>query len=480
MLKKGITERMVIVMNMNQIEYDFDVMAEESLDKIYELLDEKKYFLARDEILKYNEADIAELFEDILVERDAGDAVILFRLLPKDVSVVVFSYLPSDDQLTIVDCITDKETEYIISELDFDDMIDVLEELPANLVDKILEKTPKNERKLINTFLNYPDNCAGSLMTPDYISLQKNMTVGEALDYIKEYGIDAETLYTCYVKDQGRKLIGLVSLSTLVVTDNNVKINEIMHEDYVSINVYDDQEEVADDFKKYGFIAMPVVDKEGRIVGIITVDDVLDVMEEEATEDIERMAGVIDFENSDKDYLDISVWQHTLNRLPWLVILMLSYIITGGIINKFEGMLSDVICLVAYMPMLMGTGGNTGSQAATLIIRGLATDEVEVKDFFKVIWKEFRVGVLIGAILSALNFARICWWDGQGTAIALTVCVAMLAIVVIAKMLGSMIPLVAKLCKIDPALVANPAISSISDMVSCITYFAMASLILGI
>ena len=253
-----------------------------------------------------------------------------------------------------------------------------------------------------------------------------------------------------------------------------------MHENVVSIHTMMDQEEVARNFQKYDFTSMPVVDNENRLVGIITVDDVVDIMEEEATEDIERMAGVIDFENSDKDYLDISVWQHAINRLPWLVILMLSYIITGGIINKFEGMLSDVICLVAYMPMLMGTGGNTGSQAATLIIRGLATDEVEIKDFFKVIWKEFRVGLLIGIILSVLNFARICWWDGQGPDIALTVCVAMLAIVVIAKMLGSMIPLIAKLCKIDPALVANPAISSISDMVSCITYFAMASLILGI
>lgn len=461
-------------------ELDFDAAVEQSLEKILGLLEEKQYFRARDEILKYNEADIAEMFEDILMETDTEVAVVLFRLLPKHAVSEVFSYLPSDDQLAIIDCITEKETTYIVNELDFDDKIDILEELPANLVNNILEKTPKQERKLINTFLNYPDNCAGSLMTPDYISLQKDMTVAEAMSHIKAEGLDAETIYTCYVKDTGRKLIGIVSLSTLVVTDDDVKIKDIMHEDYVWVNVYDDQEEVADDFKKYGFLAIPVVDKEHRLVGIITVDDILDVMEEEATEDIERMAGVIDFENSDKDYLDISVWQHAINRLPWLVILMLSYIITGGIITKFEGMLSNVICLVAYMPMLMGTGGNTGSQAATLIIRGLATDEVETKDFVKVLWKEFRVGFLIGVILSAINFARICWLDGQGVEIALTVCVAMLAIVIVAKMLGSMIPLIAKMCKIDPALVANPAISSISDMVSCVTYFAMASIILGI
>ncbi len=459
---------------------DIDQAAEESIQKIISLLDEKHYFRARDELLKYNAVVIAEMLEEITEETDIQMGVILFRLLPKDVSVDVFSYLPSDDQVDIINGITDKEIAYIIDELDFDDKIDILEELPANVVDKILEKTPKNERKLINTFLNYPDTCAGSLMTPDYISLQKDMTVGEALAYIKKEGMDAETVYTCYVKDQGRKLIGIVSLSTLVVTDTDMKINDIMHTDYVCVNVYDDQEDVSEEFKKYGFLAIPVVDNEHRLVGIITVDDILDVIEEEATEDIERMGGIIDFERSDKDYLDISVWKHVVNRLPWLVILMLSYIITGGIITRFEGMLSDVICLVAYMPMLMGTGGNTGSQAATLIIRGLATDEVDTSDVFKILWKEFRIGTVIGLFLSGLNFARICWLDGNGPMIALTVCVAMLVIVIVAKILGSMIPLLAKTLKIDPALVANPAISSISDMVSCITYFLMATLFLGI
>ncbi|HKM28117.1 MAG TPA: magnesium transporter [Anaerovoracaceae bacterium] len=459
---------------------DLELAIEESLEKILELLEEKKYFMARDELLKYNAVDIAEMLEEVTEETDIQMTIILFRLLPKDVSVDVFSYLPSDDQVEIVNGITDKEITYIIQELDFDDKIDILEELPANVVDKILEKTPKNERKLINTFLNYPDTCAGSLMTPDYISLQKDMTVAEAMAYIKKEGMDAETIYTCYVKDQGRKLIGIVSLSTLVVADDERYIKDIMRTDYVFENVYDDQEEVAEDFKKYGFLAIPIVDNEHRLVGIVTVDDILDVMEEEATEDMERMAGVMDFDNSDKDYLDISVWKHVLNRLPWLVILMLSYIVTGGIITSFEGMLSDVICLVAYMPMLMGTGGNTGSQAATLIIRGLATDEVDTSDVWKILWKEFRVGLVIGVILSALNFARICWMDSRGVMIALTVCLAMLLIVVVAKILGSMIPLLAKACKIDPALVANPAISSISDMVSCIAYFLMATWLLGI
>ena len=459
---------------------DLDMLLEESLEKILGLLEEKKYFQARDELLKYNAVDIAELLEEITEETEIEMTIILFRLLPKDVSVEVFSELPSDDQVEIVNGITDKEIDFIVKEMDFDDKIDILEELPANIVDKILEKTPKNERKLINTFLNYPDTCAGSLMTPDYISLQKDWTVGEALEYIKKVGMDAETIYTCYVKDSGRKLIGIVSLSTLVISDDEVRIKNIMRTDYVYENVYDDQEDVSEDFKKYGFLAIPVVDKEHRLVGIITVDDILDVMEEEATEDIERMNGVIDWENSDKGYLDISVWQHVLNRLPWLIILMIAYIFTGMIITRFEGKLSEIICLVAYMPMLMGTGGNTGSQAATLIIRGLATDEVDTSDVWKILWKELRVGFLIGAILSVLNFARVCWLDGNGAMVALTVCSAMLFIVVFAKVLGSMVPLLVKKIRLDPALIANPAISSVSDMVALSIYFAMALLFLGL
>lgn len=465
---------------MDNIMMDSDMLMEESLEKILELLENKKYFQARDELLKYNAVDIAELLEEITEETEIDMTIILFRLLPKDVSVEVFSELPTDDQVEIVNGITDKEITFIVQEMDFDDKIDVLEELPANVVDKILEKTPKNERKLINTFLNYPDTCAGSLMTPDYISLQKDWSVGEALEYIKKVGMDAETVYTCYVKDSGRKLIGIVSLSTLVISDDEIKIKDIMRTDYVYENVYDDQEDVSEDFKKYGFLAIPVVDKEQRLVGIITVDDILDVMEEEATEDIERMNGVIDWENSDKGYLDMSVWQHVINRLPWLVILMIAYIFTGMIITSFEGRLSQIICLVAYMPMLMGTGGNTGSQAATLIIRGLATDEVDTSDVFKILWKEIRIGFLIGLILSTLNFARVVLLDGQGPMIALTVCSAMLCIVIFAKVIGSMIPLLVKKIKLDPALIANPAISSVSDMVALSIYFAMAMIFLGL
>ena len=458
-----------------------EIAAEESLEKIFNFISEKKYFKARDELLKYNEADIAEMFEEMLEDRDILEStLVIYRLLPKDTSVEVFSYLPSDDQLKIVEGITEAELSYIVQELDFDDKIDILEELPATLVDMILEKTPKDERHLINTFLNYPDNCAGSLMTPNYISLEMGMTVGEALAYIKKVGMDAETLYTCYVKDSGRKLIGIVSLSTLVITEDWVKIQDVMHTDYVWINVYDDREEVSEVFKKYDFIAMPVVDKEHRIVGIITIDDILDVIEDETTEDIERMAGIIDLEDSDKEYLDKSVFQHVKARLPWLLMMMVALMLTGAIISGFEEVLSKVIVLVAYMPLLMGMGGNTGSQASTLIVRGLALNEVELEDTFKVLWKEFRISFCVGAVLSVFNFAKIIWIDGESPLIAATVCISLILIVTFAKCLGGMVPMLAKKLNVDPALMANPVIASLTDMVSVLIYFVMAKIILGL
>jgi len=449
-----------------------------AVSEILNLIEEKKYIKAREILLLNNEVEIAEILEEMMEKPGMEKVIILFRTLPKDVSVEVFSYMPIDDQIKIINGITDKEIRFILDELSFDDMIDVLDELPANLVDKILEKTPKEERKLINTFLNYPDTCAGSLMTPDYISLQKDMTVEEALAYIKKEGMDSETIYTCYVKEKGRKLQGIVSLRTLVVSDSDKKISDIMHEDFICVNVLDDQEEVSEVFKKYGFLAIPVVDKEQRLVGIITVDDILDVIEEETTEDFERMAGVM--ASADKEYLDISVWKHIRNRLPWLFVLMCSYVITGGIIRSFENSLSKVIALVAYMPMLMGTGGNSGSQSATLIIRGMALNEISLKDAGRVIWKEIRISFIIGILLSSLNFARVWLLDKEGPLIAATVCISMIVIVVAAKSIGSMLPMLAKKVGIDPALMANPMIASLTDMVSVITYFLMAKAILGV
>ncbi|MDF3001363.1 MAG: mgtE [Bacillota bacterium] len=447
------------------------------IQTILELLDAKKYSRARDEILKNNTVDIAEILEEVIEELGIEKAIILFRTLPKDVSAEVFAYLPIDDQIEIISVITDREVEHIIDELAFDDMIDVLEELPANVVDKILEKSTKEERRLINTFLNYPETSAGSLMTPDYISLRKNMTVAEALAYIKKEGMDRETVYTCYIKDEGRRLLGIVSLRTLVVSEDDVQVGDLMHEDIIYVNVLDDQEDVSDAFKKYGFLAIPVVDNEQRLVGIITVDDILDVIDEEATEDFHKMAGMA---VSTEEYLDMSVWHHVRNRLPWLFVLMCSYVITGSIISNFQEGLSKVIVLVTYMPMLMGTGGNSGSQSATLVIRGLAVGDVETSDALGVLWKELRVSFLIGLVLSALNFARIFWMDGQSTMIAATVCGAMMLIVIAAKTIGSMLPIFAKKVGIDPALMASPMIASLTDMISVVTYFALASFILGI
>lgn len=448
------------------------------LKQVLECIESKKYSHARDLLIENNAVDIAEILEEVLEETDVEKTTVLFRILPKDIAVDVFSYLPPEDQIAIIGAITDKEISYIMDELAFDDMIDVLEELPANVVDKILAKTSKDERKLINTFLNYPDTCAGSLMTPDYITLRKDMTVGEALAYIKREGMDSETIYTCYVKDEGRKLLGIVSLRTLVIADDFTPIEELMHTDIVRVNVYDDQEEVSDIFTKYGFLAIPVVDNEGRIVGIITVDDILDVIEEETTEDFERMAGVM--ADSDRDYLDMSVWQHVKSRIPWLFLLMCSYVITGGIIARFEVVLSKVISLVAYMPMLMGTGGNSGSQSATLVIRGMSVDEIDLDDFLKVLFKELGVSIIIGLALSSLNFIRIYYIEKQGVMVALTVCAAMLVIVVAAKLIGSMLPMLAKRIGIDPALMATPTISSLTDMVSVITYFTLAKIFLNI
>ena len=461
--------------NVNMVP-DMDQAYEESFYKVVEYLETKRYFHARDELLKHNEVEIAEMLVDIRREFDLQRMVVLFRALPKDISVDVFAELSVDDQVDIINIITDPEIRYILDELDFDDMIDVLEELPSNIVDKILDKTPKSERRLINTFLKYKEDSAGALMTPEYINLKKTSTVREALVHIKEVGLDSETIYTCYVLDSGRKLIGVVSLKSLVISPDTALVSDLMHEDPVVAHVDDDQEEVSDLFTRYGYLAIPVVDNEYRLVGIVTVDDILDVIEEEATEDIERMGGVID--TTDREYLDMSVLQHVRARLPWLFLLMCSYFITGGILQKFEDAMSAVIALVIYMPMLMGTGGNSGSQSSTLVIRGMATGDLELGDFLKVMWKEIRVGVIVGICLSALNFFRIVYLDHNPPLVAVTVCVSMILIVIIAKLIGSMLPMLAKRIGIDPALMAGPMMASITDMISLCTYFIMAGVFL--
>ncbi|MDR1028185.1 MAG: magnesium transporter [Clostridiales Family XIII bacterium] len=446
---------------------------EETEEKIILLLDAKKYIGARNEVLQLNEADVADVIGETSDRLGIEPAIILFRMLPKDEAAEVFSRLSTDDQLAIIKGITDKEIQYIIDEMDFDDMIDVLEELPANVVDKILEKSTKEERKLINTFLNYPEDSAGSLMTPDYITLRKNWNVGEALAHIKRAGMDSETVYTCYVKDWGRKLLGIVSLRSLVTRDADTLIADLMVGDIVYVNVYDDQEKVSEAFTKYGFLAIPVVDNEKRLVGIITVDDILRVVEEEVTEDIERMGGV--FGSDDREYLDTGVFRQVRNRFPWLILLMFSAMLTGLVISRFELLLTDVASLMTYLPLLMGTGGNSGSQASTLIIRGLAVGEIEPRDAAKVLWKELRISILLGVCLSAINLLKILFLDGEPLDIGVTVCIAQIIVIVLAKCLGGMLPLLAKKIGIDPALMAAPFISTLTDTFSCLIYFTLAS-----
>ena len=465
-------------LNLNSTVEEMDQAYDESIEKVFELIEEKKYFQCRDELLKHDEVEISEMLDDIRREYDLQKVVILFRTLPKDVSVEVFSYLDVDYQVDVINMITDPEIEFILDELDFDDMIDVLEELPANVVDKILSKATKQERKMINQFLKYKEDSAGSLMTPDYINLTKSWTVREALDHIKEVGLDSETIYSCYVIDRGRKLIGVVSLRALVISDDSLLVSDIMHEDPLCVNVDEDQEEVMDLFNRYGYLAIPVVDNEGRLVGIVTVDDILDVIEEETSEDIERMGGVIS--NDDKSYLDMSVWSHVKARFPWLLLLMCSYFVTGGIISSFEDALSDMICLVTYMPMLMGTAGNSGTQSSTLVIRGMATGDIELDDFIKVAWKEMRVSITVGLCLSVINAARIVFITHESLMVAITVCLSMIIAIMIAKLIGAMLPMIAKKIGIDPALMAGPLMASITDMLALGTYFVMAGFFLHI
>lgn len=449
----------------------------QSLKLILELLEDKKFNKARLEILKCNEADAAEIIEEVQDELGIEKAIVLFRMLPKNLSAEVFTYISNDRKMEIINGITDKEVLHIIDELNFDDMIDVLEELPANVVDRVIAKADSETRKLINNFLNYPEDCAGSLMTIEYIGLKKEMTVKEALAYIKENGMDSETVYTCYVMDHARKLEGIISLRKLVISDENLIIKDLMSTDMIRVKVNDDREEVSYIFRKYNFLALPVVDKEGRMVGIITFDDILDVIDEETTEDFQKMAGM---EPSQTEYLGTGVITLARNRIIWLVVLMFSYMATGALIGYFQPALEQLITLTIFMPMIMGTAGNSGSQSATLVIRGLATGDIELNDALKVMWKEMRVSLIVGVALATFNFVRIYFFQKESLALTMTVCISLIVVVFFAKILGGLLPMAAKKVGIDPALIASPLIASIMDAISVTTYFTMAVILLNL
>lgn len=421
-----------------------------------------------------NAADVAEILDDL----EVTDATVIFRLLPKDQAVDVFTYFDSEQQQDIIATSTDADVEYILKEIFFDDKIDMLEEMPANIVDKILEKSSPSERKLINQFLNYPEDSAGSIMTIEYCSVKKTLTVKEAMARLKKVGLQRETIYTIYVVDDNRKLEGIVSLRELVIADDNTVIGDIMNKDVVYVNVYEDQEVVAGVIQKYDFVAVPVVDNEERIVGIITVDDVIDIIEQEATEDFQKMAAL---SPSEEEYLDTPAFTLAKHRIAWLLFLMVSATLTGSILQRFEDYIAAIPALLIFIPMLMDTGGNAGSQSATLVIRGLAVGEIEPKDAFKVLWKEFQVSILVGLALSLVNFGRIrLLHPDQDPKIAVTVSISVMFTIMLAKLVGGLLPIGAKKVKLDPAIMASPLITTIVDATSLLVYFAVARLMLGI
>ena len=354
----------------------------------------------KESLMEENPVDIAELFEDLTKEQSLK----IFRILPKDTSAEVFSYLSSEKQQEIVENITDEEIRHIIDEMFIDDTVDFIEEMPANVVDKILQNTSPDTRKLINQFLKYPENSAGSVMTVEYVSLKSDMNIGQALNHIKKVGIDNETIDICYIIDNQRKLVGFISLKSLIFLDDILPLVDAMETNVISAITTDDQEFIASQFRKYDLTSMPVVDNEGRLVGIITIDDVVDVIDQENTEDFQKMAAM---NPSDEEYLKESVFSLAKHRIIWLLVLMISATATGTIIRRYEEVLQSVVILAAFIPMLMDTGGNAGSQSSTLIIRGIALGEIQLKDIGKILWKEFRVSLIVGITLAAVNFLRI-------------------------------------------------------------------------
>lgn len=437
------------------------------------LIEEKNLKELKQVVSEMNVVDVAEVIEDL----EDKQMLLVFRMLPKDMGSDVFSYMEMYNKKRIINSITDEELHSILDELYFDDMVDVIEEMPANVVTKVLKNAPADRRKLINDFLRYPEDSAGSIMTIEYVSLKPEMTVKEALDYIKKVGIDKETIYTCYVENEYKMLIGFVSLRTIVTSDESQLIKNIMVEDVIFVSTQDDQEEVADIFTRYGYLALPVVDNEHRLCGIITFDDILDIVEAEATEDFHKMAAVAP---SDDEYLDQSAWQLAKNRIPWLLILMISATATTAIIGRFDALIAQYVVLSSFIPMITDTGGNAGSQASTVVIRAMATGEIGFGDGLKVIWKEIRVGMIAGSTLALANFFRIWLFTSNGPLLAGMVSVTILFTVLFSKLLGALLPILAKKVNLDPAIMASALITTIIDSLALMVYFLMAEAFLGI
>lgn len=441
-------------------------------EKVTELIETKKFNYLKEYLQSVNSADLPTLFEELDDEKN----LIVYRLLSKEKAAEVFAELDSDVQEKLINNFSDKELQNVINELFMDDTVDLIEEMPSNVVKRILKNIHPADRKVINELLNYPEESAGSIMTTEFIDLKENMTVEQALEKIKRIGLEKETIYNCYVLSMSRKVKGIIDLKTLVISEKDVLIKDLMETNVITVTTLEDQENVAKMFDKYNFLALPVVDTENRLVGIVTIDDAMDVLQDEVAEDFEIMSAITPNEET---YFKTSVFSHAKNRIIWLLILMLSSIVTGAIITKYEAAFASVPILVAFIPMIMGTTGNCGSQTSTLIIRGMSNDEVMLKDYLKAIWKEFRVAISVALMLGVANGIRILV-QYQDMKLAVVVALSLLGTVVLANFLGCSLPMLAKKIKIDPALMATPVITTVSDMCSVLIFFKIATIIMGL
>lgn len=442
-------------------------------DQILALLDEKKYSELKNLLSEMNEADIAAVLKELPQEK----LPLLYRILPKELAAEVFVNMDSDAQEFLIRAFSDNELREVLDELYVDDAVDIIEEMPATVVKRILMHTDPEVRKSINEILQYPEDSAGSIMTIEYVDLKKYMTVEDAFTRIRRTGVDKETIYICYVTDENRKLLGIVTVKDLLLAEKNAKIFEIMDTNIISANTLEDKEIVAEKFRKYDLLALPVVDQENRLVGIVTIDDAMDVLQDENTEDIEKMAAITP---TDKPYLKMSVFETWKKRFPWLLLLMVSATFTGKIITHFEDALQSYVVLTAFIPMLMDTGGNCGGQSSVTIIRGLSLGDITFRDTFRIIWKEFRVAFLCGVTLALVNFGKMLLIDRVGVMVAAVVCVTMVLTIILAKFIGCTLPILAKRLRFDPAVMASPFITTIVDALSLLIYFRVASMILGI
>lgn len=448
----------------------------DKLENLEHLVEEKQYVRLRSLLKEINNADLASLLSEIQNEK----RIIVFRLLAKEQAAETFSHMDTEDQEALIEAMTDKELAEMTAELFWDDTIDLIEEMPANIVKRILKHADAKERRLINEFLNYPTDTAGSLMTIEFVDLKSQMTVEEAFSRIRQVGPDKETIYTCYVLGEKRHLEGVVTVRELLLASKDAKVQDIMEKNLITAHTLEDKEEVARKFTKYDLTALPVVDNEWRLVGIITIDDAVDVIQEENTEDFEKMAALIPSEES---YFRTSVFRHARNRIFWLLFLMLSSAVTGAIITGYEAAFASVPLLVAFIPMIMGTGGNCGSQSSTLIIRGMTMEEIQLRDVGRVIFKELRVALLVGVCLAVVNGIRVCiqYTDNPDKyVLALVIGLAMVGTVVLAKILGCMLPMLAKKLHLDPAIMAAPLLSTVLDTCSILIFFTIARAIMKI